>query len=68
LTLTGASVSFIAAYDMLVFEQKVQGVAGRTKLRARGQMNGAPVVAGLRGKQTQSITLSFPLGSRETKE
>jgi hypothetical protein len=44
LTLTGASVSFIAAYDMLVFEQKVQGVAGRTKPRARGQMNGAPVV------------------------
>ena len=44
LTLTGASVSFLPAYDMLVFEQRVQGIAGRTKPKARGQMNGAPVV------------------------
>lgn len=44
LEVTGASVTYLRAYDLLVFEQKVQGVAGRTKPQARGQMNGAPVV------------------------
>lgn len=43
LTLKAASVTYLAEMDMLVFEQKVQGIAGRTMPRARGELNGAPV-------------------------
>lgn len=59
LTLAGASVSYLAAYDMLVFEQRVQGVAGRTKPRARGQMNGAPVVGYVFPTTLQSQDVGF---------
>lgn len=43
LVLTGASVTYVADMDLLIFEQKVQGTAGGTLPRARGGMNGAPV-------------------------
>lgn len=43
LVLTAASVTYLADMDMLIFEQKVQGVAGGTRPRPRGELNGAPV-------------------------
>lgn len=43
LVLVAASVTYLADMDMLIFEQKVQGVAGGTRPRPRGELNGAPV-------------------------
>jgi hypothetical protein len=39
-----ASVTYVAAYDSLVFEQKVRGLAGRTKPAPKGALDGAPVM------------------------
>ena len=44
LVLKAASVTYRRDLDLLIFEQSVRGVAGGTKPKARGQMNGAPVV------------------------
>lgn len=44
LDVTAASVRYIEDLDLLVFEQRVAGQAGETKPRARGQMDGAPVL------------------------
>ncbi len=42
--LTAASVTHMVDLDLLVFEQQVAGTAGRTTPRARGQLDGAPVL------------------------
>lgn len=42
--LTAASVTHVADLDLLVFEQQVAGTAGGTTPRARGQLDGAPVL------------------------
>jgi hypothetical protein len=44
LQIKSASVTYLAAYDTLVFEQKVQGKAGGITPIPRGQLDGAPVV------------------------
>lgn len=44
LDVTAASVRYVEELDLLVFEQRVTGRAGETKPRARGQMDGAPVL------------------------
>lgn len=45
LDLVGASVSYLADLDLLVFEVEVAGAAGETVPTARGQVDGAPVLA-----------------------
>ncbi len=45
LDLVGASVSYLADLDLLVFEVEVAGAAGGTVPSARGQVDGAPVLA-----------------------
>ncbi len=42
--LTAASVTHVADLDLLVFEQQVAGTAGRTTPKARGRLDGAPVL------------------------
>jgi hypothetical protein len=42
--LTAASVTHLADLDLLVFEQQVAGTAGGTTPKARGQLDGAPVL------------------------
>ena len=44
LILTGASVTYLKDLDSLVFEQRVQGMAGGTKPKAVGKLDGAPVL------------------------
>lgn len=41
--LNASAVRYDAALDLLIFEQSVAGVAGRTIPEAAGQLNGAPV-------------------------
>ena len=42
--LTAASVTHMSDLDLLVFEQQVAGSAGKTTPRARGTLDGAPVL------------------------
>lgn len=42
--LTAASVTHVSDLDLLVFEQQVAGAAGGTTPRARGTLDGAPVL------------------------
>ena len=42
--LTTASVTHVADLDLLVFEQQVSGTAGQTTPKARGTLDGAPVL------------------------
>lgn len=42
--LTAASVTHTTDLDLLIFEQRVAGTAGRTTPTARGQLDGAPVL------------------------
>lgn len=42
--LTAASVTHLADLDLLVFEQRVSGSAGKTTPKARGKLDGAPVL------------------------
>lgn len=42
--LTAAIVTYLPELDLLVFEQRVAGVAGRTTAKPRGQLDGAPVL------------------------
>ena len=44
LNLAGASVTYLADLDLLVFEQRVAGRAGGVSLRPNGALNGAPVL------------------------
>ncbi len=44
LEIHAASVRYLSELDLLVFEQQVQGRAGGTTPRARGQLDGAPVL------------------------
>lgn len=44
LAITAASVTYVADYDMLVFDVTVKGTAGATTPTARGRMDGAPVL------------------------
>jgi len=43
--LTAVSVKYLPDLELLVFEQKVRGAAGKTKPTPAGQLNGAPVLA-----------------------
>lgn len=45
LTITGAAVRHDVATDQLVFSIAVAGTAGSTRVTARGQLDGAPVLA-----------------------
>ena len=45
LTLAAAKVSHLESLDLLVFEQRLEGVPGRTTPTPRGQLDGAPVLA-----------------------
>lgn len=44
LDVTDAAIRYMADLDLLVFEQQVAGTAGATTPKARGQMDGAPVL------------------------
>ena len=44
LEISAASVRYLSDLDLLVFEQKVQGRAGGTTPKAKGQLDGAPVL------------------------
>lgn len=45
LVIQAASVTYLEDLELLVFEQRLQGKAGNTLPAARGQLNGAPVLA-----------------------
>jgi hypothetical protein len=44
LNLTDASIEYLEELDLLVFQQEVQGEAGATKPKAKGSLDGAPVL------------------------
>lgn len=45
LEIVASTVSHMEALDLIVFEMQVKGAAGKTIPRARGQVDGAPVLA-----------------------
>jgi hypothetical protein len=56
---TAASVTHLADLDLLVFEQQVSGTAGGTTPKARGQLDGAPVLGYVFPTSLKSTDVGF---------
>lgn len=58
-----AQVEYIKDLDLLVFEMEVEGQAGKTIPKARGELNGAPVLAYVFPTNLNPVDIGF--GGRE---